>query len=80
LVLSMFSQMVYRFTCPHCGHIETIVLSRLEGATEWLCEKCGKLADMRTEPYSSQIEQQRDTASEIDKWAQQRGEQVKRLD
>ena len=80
MVLSKFSQMTYRFTCPHCGHVEAIVLSRLDGVTEWKCEACPGLTDFRKEPHKSEIDQQRDTASESDKQARQRGQNVTPLD
>jgi transcription elongation factor Elf1 len=79
MALSMFNQLTYRFTCPHCGHPEAIVLSRLDGVTEWECERCHKATDFRKEPHKSEIDTLRRTASESDKQAMQRGEKRERL-
>ncbi|MGD0332857.1 MAG: transposase [Xanthobacteraceae bacterium] len=80
MALSMFNQLTYRFTCPHCGHTEAIVISRLDNVTDWPCEKCGQTTDFRVDPHKSEIEQQRHVASEHDKQERQRGKKVERLD
>jgi transcription elongation factor Elf1 len=80
VVLSTFNQLLYGFTCPHCGHLEPIVISRLDKVTEWSCEKCRQSTDLSAEPHKSEIERQRDVASEIDKQARGRGQTVQRLD
>ena len=79
MTLSMFNQLLFEFRCQ-CGHIEKIVLSRLDDVTRWTCESCGHSTDVSAEPYRTTIEKLRDTASEIDKQARQRGENIERID
>ena len=80
MVLSMFNQMLFRFCCPGCGHREEIVISRLDHVSDWPCERCNLHTDLGKEPYHSEIEQLRDTASEIDKQALQAGKTIERQD
>ena len=80
MVLSMFNRIPFRFTCPKCKRLEEIVISRLDNVTEWPCEYCEERTDLTKEPYASEIERLRRTASESDKWTRQRGETVERRD
>jgi transcription elongation factor Elf1 len=76
MVRTMFQQMLFRFTCKKCGHCEDIVICRLEGVSAWPCEACGDQTDVTKDPYKSEIATIKDTASEIDKQAQQRGQLI----
>ena len=79
MVLSMFNQLLFEFRCK-CGHVEKIMLSRLDNVASWTCESCGAGADLRTEPYATALSEQRHIASEIDKQARQSGQKIERLD
>ena len=79
-VLSMFNQILYPFTCPHCGHVENVVISRLDNVTDWPCGECARTTNLQTEPHTSAIADRRDTASEIDNQELQRGKNVERRD
>lgn len=46
MVRSVYDQILYQLTCPNCGHAESIVIDRLDGATEWPCEKCHRPIDL----------------------------------
>jgi hypothetical protein len=75
MVLSMFDQRWFRLVCDH-----QVVLGRLDKAVTWTCETCGRITDLRKEPHRSDLAQDRDTASEIDKQARARGQKVTRAD
>ena len=79
MAISMFDQHLFQFRCQ-CGHVEPIVLGRLDDVTRWTCERCGYSTDLTAEPYRAVIEELRDIASEIDKQVRQRGENVGRID
>ena len=73
MAISMFDQHLFQFRCQ-CGHVEPIVLGRLDDVTRWT------RTDLTAEPYRAVIEELRDIASEIDKQVRQRGENVERID
>jgi len=77
MTLSMFDQFLFRLSCGH-----DVVLGRLDGKDTWRCDEegCGKVTDLRTEPFSTLLAKERDTADQIDKQARQRGETVRRAD
>ena len=80
MILSMFNRMEFPFACPKCKRVERIVISRLDGVTQWPCEYCGHRTDLAEEPYAPQIAQLRRTASEADKRRRQEGMTVERRD
>jgi transcription elongation factor Elf1 len=75
MAITMFDQWPFSLACGH-----TVVLGRLDKAETWTCETCGKITDLRVEPYRKELEDDRDTADQIDKQARQRGETVVRAD
>jgi hypothetical protein len=75
MTLSMLDQMLFDLSCKH-----SVVLGRMEKTTTWLCEECGKITDLRIEPYRTQLERDRDTATQIDQQGRDRGETVVRAD
>ena len=79
MAISMFDQHLFQFRCQ-CGHVEPIILGRLDDVTRWTCERCGYSTDLTAEPYRAVIEELRDIASEIDKQVRQRGENVEGID
>jgi len=77
MAISMFDQHLFQFRCQ-CGHVEPIVLGRLDDVTRWTCEM--RVQHRPTAEYRAVIEELRDIASEIDKQVRQRGENVERID
>src|SRR5262245_8779354 len=75
MAITMFDQWPFSLACGH-----TVVLGRLDKAETWICETCGIITDLRVEPYRKELEDDRDTADQIDKQARQRGETVVRAD
>src|SRR5262245_42895576 len=75
MAITMFDQWPFSLACGH-----TVVLGRLDKAETWTCETCGKITDLRVEPYRKELEDDRYTADQIDKQARQRGETVVRAD
>jgi transcription elongation factor Elf1 len=75
MAVTMFDQWPFSLACGH-----TVVLDRLDKADTWTCKECGKTTDLRVEPYRTELENDRDTANQIDKQARQRGETVVRAD
>jgi transcription elongation factor Elf1 len=73
MTITMFDQLPYNLACGH-----TVVLCRLDKAETWTCEECGKVTDLRVDPYRKELEHDRDTADQIDKRARERGETVVR--
>jgi hypothetical protein len=69
VTITMFDQIEFRLACGH-----TIVLGRLDKAGTWTCEACGKTTDLRAEPHRTALHLDRETADQIDKQAQARGE------
>jgi hypothetical protein len=68
MTITMFDQIVFNLACTH-----GVVLGRLEGRDTWTCEECGKSTDLRIEPYRKALEQDRDTAQQLDAQARERG-------
>jgi hypothetical protein len=64
MAITMFDQWPFSLACGH-----TVVLGRLDKAETWTCETCGKITDLRVEPYRKELEDDRDTADQIDKQA-----------
>jgi len=58
MVLSMFNQLLVQVRCER-GHVEEIVLSRLENITSWPCGRCGHPIDLSAEPYATALREQR---------------------
>lgn len=79
MAIGMFDQQLFQFRCQR-GHVEPIVLGRLDDVTRWSCERCGHSTDLTAEPYRAVIEELRDIAFEIDKQVRQRGENAERTD
>jgi transcription elongation factor Elf1 len=75
----MFDRLEFPFACPKCRRVERIVISRLDGVTQWVCEHCGQRTDLTEEPYAPKIAQLRRDASEIDKRRRQEGMTVERV-
>lgn len=75
MVITMFQQLLFHFRCK-CGHVEEIVLSRLNNVGTWKCESCGASADLGKKPYRAAIEELRDIASQIDIQRRQRGQNI----
>jgi hypothetical protein len=73
MALSMFDQILFELACKH-----QVVLDRLDKGDTWTCEECGKVTDLRVEPYRTELEHDRDTATQIDAQARERGETVVR--
>jgi hypothetical protein len=59
------------------GH--AVVLGRLDNADTWICERCGEVTNLRTEPYHTALECDRNTANHVDAQARERGETVTRV-
>src|SRR5262245_40350736 len=51
MAITMFDQWPFSLACGH-----TVVLGRLDRAETWTCETCGKVTDLRVEPYRKELE------------------------
>jgi len=54
MAISMFDQHLFQFRCQ-CGHVEPIVLGRLDDVTRWTCERCGYCTDLRARAHALRI-------------------------
>jgi hypothetical protein len=79
MVMSMLDQLMVEVRCQR-GHIDKIVVGRLEGRTSFPCDHCGVSIDLTSEPLATALREQRELASELDKKARQAGQIVKRAD
>jgi hypothetical protein len=77
MVLSMFDQQLFEFTCQ-CGKVSEEVLGRLDHIDTLTCPVCGHVADLHSEPYRSMLADLREIASELDKQASERGKIIER--
>jgi hypothetical protein len=73
MTITMFDQILFDLACKH-----QVVLGRLAKADTWRCETCGKVTDLRVEPYRTELERDRDRADQLDKQARERGETITR--
>jgi len=78
----MFDQQLFHFTCENCGEKEPMMLSRVlkrfDSGEGWRCAACEHVSDL--EPHRAEIEKLRDIASELDKQARERGEDIWNLE
>ena len=79
MVLSLLDQLVVEVCCER-GHVDKIVIGRLEGRTSFPCDHCRIPIDLTAEPLAAALREQRELASELDKKARQEGQIVKRAD
>ncbi len=78
MVISKFDQMLFEFVCQ-CGEVTEEMLSNLDGKDVFACPACDFVADLKSDPWRAYLMSLRDTASEIDKQAMQRGEVIERI-
>jgi hypothetical protein len=61
MMISNLDQMLFQLACRH-----TVVLGRLEGKKDWICEQCGRRTDLEANPYKAELAKDLDTAEQID--------------
>jgi hypothetical protein len=74
MAISMLDQMLFRLACGH-----EVVLGRMANVNEWVCEKCGRKTDLKSEPFRSTLVKDLDTAVQIDLQEKTKGNEVTRL-
>lgn len=79
MVLSMFDQYKFKFSCD-CGHRSEEIIGRLDGIDTVPCPKCAKITDLREEPHATILEETRALAAQHDNISRKRGETIERLD
>ena len=62
MALSTFNQPLVQIRCQG-GHVEEVVLSRLENVTRWRCRRCGGSINLGAEPYATLLREQREIAA-----------------
>jgi len=78
MVLSMFDQCKFKFSCD-CGHRSEEIVSRLDGIDTVSCPKCGKITDLHEEPHATILQEIRELAAQLDNISIERGETIERL-
>lgn len=74
MAISMLDQMLFKLSCGH-----KVVLGRLLGTKNWICEECHQTTDLSSGPYNATFEKDLETANLIDSLEKARGNTVTRL-
>lgn len=74
MAVSMLDQMLFPLACGH-----EVVLGRMANLETWVCESCGKTTDLTVDPFKSRLEEDLDTAMQIDAQEKAKGNEITRL-